>query len=388
MVENQARWAVGEARRVSGGNARGNGRAPEQDDLSFAELATMLLRERRLLVALPLAAAFLVAVITVITPRTYTSTGSFVPYAGESAASRAMGLAAQLGFILPTAGNAYSPDFYVELLRSREILGRVVDSEFEVTIPGLFPGREAVRRGNLVEVLELESGSPGRDREKAMEALAEMTSLSTGRLSGTVTLSVSTRWPELSQQIAERMLTLVDEFNRVQRQSQAAAERLFIEERLATVRQELSDAEAELQTFLQRNRAFESSPELRFEHDRLQREVVMRQQLYSSLAQGYEQARIDEVRNTPVITVVQAPETPVLPDRRGLVLKVASALIAGGMLAIVLAVAKQLFWSHGQAERVRSDELARLTRETLHDLRRPWRLLRPPTVTARSGQSQ
>lgn len=356
------------------------------DDLSFADIATILLRERRLLVALPLAAALLVAAVTLVLPRTYTSTGSFIPFTGETAASRALGLAAQLGFVLPAGGSAYSPDFYVELLRSREILGRVADSEFEVEARGLLPWRSAVRRGTLAQVLDPDADPGPRSREEAIEALASMTSVSAGRLSGTVTVTVRTRWPELSRQIAERMLVLVDEFDRHQRQSQAAAERRFVEERLAAARDELAEAESALERFLQRNRAFESSPELRFEHDRLQRDVALRQQLYTSLVQSYEQARIDEVRNTPVITVVQTPETPVLPDRRGLVLKAASAFLAGAILAVLLAFTKELRRAPGSGGRGGPEELARLVRETFDDLRRPWRLFTPVTFIARHGR--
>jgi len=92
------------------------------------------------------------------------------------------------------------------------------------------------------------------------------------------------------------------------RQSQAAAERGFTEERMAEAQEELRAAENELQRFLQNNRQFQNSPELVFQHDRLQRRVAMRQQVYTSLVQSYEQARIDEVPNTPVITVVEYAE--------------------------------------------------------------------------------
>ncbi len=46
-----------------------------------------------------------------------------------------------------------------------------------------------------------------------------------------------------------------------------------------------------------------------FEHDRLERPVSMRQELVTAMAQAYEQARVDEVRNTPVITVIDQPES-------------------------------------------------------------------------------
>jgi hypothetical protein len=63
----------------------------------------------------------------------------------------------------------------------------------------------------------------------------------------------------------------------------------------------------------------------------------MRQQLYTSLTEAYEQARISEVRTTPVITILQEPYVPPLPERRGLILKLVLGLLLGGTVGFVYA---------------------------------------------------
>ena len=103
------------------------------------------------------------------------------------------------------------------------------------------------------------------------------------------------------------ILDLVHTFDLTTRQTQAGAERRFSGERLAELTGELRDAEDTLKSFLIENRVFSNSPALQFEHDRLQRAVTMRQELVTSLAQAYERARIEEVRNTPVITLIDPP---------------------------------------------------------------------------------
>src|SRR3712207_7894583 len=50
----------------------------------------------------------------------------------------------------------------------------------------------------------------------------------------------------------------------------------------------------------QRNRDYRNSPELTFQQERLSREVSRVQQLYGRLSEAYEQAKIEEVRDTPV----------------------------------------------------------------------------------------
>ena len=122
------------------------------------------------------------------------------------------------------------------------------------------------------------------------------------------------------------------------RQSQAAAERAFIETRLAEVQDSLRAAEDRLERFLESNRQWAGSAELTFQRDRIQRQVVMQQQVFTSLAEAHEQARIGEVRNTPVITVV---ERPVRPNPRWRVLKVALGMVLGGMLGVMLAFGRE-----------------------------------------------
>ncbi|MGH7701841.1 MAG: GNVR domain-containing protein, partial [Gemmatimonadales bacterium] len=134
------------------------------------------------------------------------------------------------------------------------------------------------------------------------------------------------------------------------------------------VRADLREAEDRLQEFLQRNREFRNSPQLAFEYDRLQREVTMRQQVYTTLAQGYEQARIDEVRNTPLISIVEQPDLPVKPKSRRLILKTLLGLTLGGLLGLFLALWLDLV----ARDRVRSpeqfDRFSALRAETGRDL--------------------
>jgi uncharacterized protein involved in exopolysaccharide biosynthesis len=70
------------------------------------------------------------------------------------------------------------------------------------------------------------------------------------------------------------------------------------------------------------------------EEQRLQRQVTLRQTLYLSLAQNYESAKIEEVRNTPVITLVERPEGFVEPRPRRTVVKALAALLLAGFAGV------------------------------------------------------
>jgi hypothetical protein len=87
------------------------------------------------------------------------------------------------------------------------------------------------------------------------------------------------------------------------------------------------------------------------------------------------------VRDTPIITVIDAPRTPVLPDRRYLALKGLVGLVGGLVLGIALALLRHVF---AATQRSRADEYAEfeaLRRDALADLRRPWR----PLTRRRAG---
>ena len=154
----------------------------------------------------------------------------------------------------------------------------------------------------------------------------------------------------MSAAIGGRLLDLISAFDSETRQSQATAERKFAEERLGELRREITVAEDSLKGFLVENRQFSNSPQLTFEHDRLQRQVGMRQELVTAMAQAHEQARIDEVRNTSVITVIDQPEPPALPDSRGTLVKLLLGLILGLMAGLGLAFIREF------GERAKNEE--------------------------------
>ena len=90
-----------------------------------------------------------------------------------------------------------------------------------------------------------------------------------------------------------------------------------------------------------------------------------------------ETARIEEVRNTPVIMVVQHTRTPVLPDRRRLLLRVLLAFLVTAVLTALLALTRDYFWGEGGAsEPPAVEEFKAVVRETVDDVKHPLRAIR------------
>ena len=308
------------------------GGAPRpNDEISLWEVLAVLLRRRGTIVLTTILTAAAAVAFTLLRANSFTTEASFRPQGSDASLSQLMSLASQFGVRMPGGmrDEELTPAFYAELLGSRQILHRVASRDFDV---------DGVGRASLADLFEIEEPTEELRVEEAIEALQnDVLTISTGRETGIVTVEVRTKWPDLSQEIAERLLDEIARFNLHTRQSQAAAERVFIEERVDSARSALLTAESAMQAFLQANRQWENSPDLIFQHDRLERDISLRQQVYTTLVQSFEQARISEVRDTPVITVLQAPFFPPGPDRRRLLLVIALGLVLGGMAGVVLA---------------------------------------------------
>jgi uncharacterized protein involved in exopolysaccharide biosynthesis len=300
----------------------------------FALLASLIVHRRLVVIALAIGTLGGGA-LGLLRFGTYTSAGTFLPSSPRSASGGLSGLAAQFGVALP-AGDAPSipTQVYADLLKSRDLLGHLLETRFSD------PDSPEVKR-SLVDLLEVKGGTPERRRDQGIRLLQRRVAASNNARTGVVSFSVTVRNPKLAHAIASRLLELVSTFNLEKRQSRASAERRFTAQRLADVQRDLRKTEEDLQGFLRRNRGGSTSPDLAFERGRLERAVTLQQQVYTSLAQSLEQAKIEEVRDTPVITLIEAPEVPVRRDPSGITLLSAVGAAVGLVTGILLVLAAE-----------------------------------------------
>jgi uncharacterized protein involved in exopolysaccharide biosynthesis len=301
----------------------------EGEGLSLWSSASVVLRHWRVVVVAPAVVAFIVAVGSLFSPRRYVARAAFVPQEPPTAQSGLGELARQFGLAAPRA-NASSPQFYADLLVSREVLRDVV-----LTSYALGSGRDSA--SNLVRYFGIGTSDTDAAVMLAIGRVRRLLDIRTDRNTGVVTFEVRTELPALSARIVSRLLELVNNFDLQRRHTQARAEREFVDQRLALADSALTRAEESLSEFYRRNRRFSDSPELQAEDARLKRQVDLRQQLYVTLSQNREAAKIEELRSTPVITVLERPEAFVEPVARGTITKTIVAFVAAAFLALGLA---------------------------------------------------
>ena len=176
------------------------------------------------------------AVLAVIfIPPVYRSRASFV--ANSSSSSKLAGglagggggtlggLAAQLG-MGSTLDPSESPNFYIQLMQSRELPTQVTLSRSPIHAAS--PGG----RRRLLDLLRLKEKDPQRKLELGIKQLSKDINGGFDSKTNLVWIDVDAEWPQLSAAIANRTIELVTAFNKEQRTSRARTKRLFLEGRV------------------------------------------------------------------------------------------------------------------------------------------------------------
>lgn len=288
-------------------------------------------------VVLGLAAAFVV-------PPVYRAHASFVANSssgsklqGMSGASGAVGgLISQLGGSMG-GDPSESPNFYIQLFQSRELLTRLLQSRFPD--PRTDTPRDSA---TLLDIMRIKKNDPAARLELAIKRLTKAVDAGFDIKTNLVAITVDMQWPELSAQVANRLVEMVNKFNLETRVSRAKSKRMFLEARNDSAQIQLRSVEERQRFFFEQNRGTITSPSLRAEEGRIRREVDLASSLYLGLQQQLEVARLDEINDAALITVIDTaiPPRKAQWPRYGALLFTATALglMTGFLVAGSIAV--------------------------------------------------
>ncbi len=367
---------------------------PREDEVSLLDILLVLARHKTLIVRTVLIFAVLGTTYAVFAPEQYTSTTKVVRE-GKSKGGGSLpgGLPSLrgLGINLGGATSGITPAAYPEILTSRAVqlavardtfffpgvdrqmtfvqyvnrppslLDRVLAYTLKLpwTLKGMFG--KAISGSSRRSVGEKNNGGtpvyPTENEERAMDKVSDMVSPSTDPETGIMSISVTAGSPALAASVAQRFRHHMTERVRTLRTERTRRNLRFIEERFGEAEQELEQAEDRLAKFLERNQQVNSAT-LRFQRDRIQRQVQFKEELYSELQSQRTQARINLKKRQPVVTVVEEAVPPMSRSAPRRTLLVLLSALLGGILGVASAFGKSYLEStEGKDEGKKIEEI-------------------------------
>ena len=310
-----------------------------------------------------LAIGGIAAVVSLFLPHWFMASGSYLPAVEERSTFSITALLREAA--IPGAGlsdQVQAGDLSVALLKSRR-LRQVMIQEF-----------------GLVERYKV------KNAEDALATLDVHSSYFVGQ-EGLVTVSIEDKDPAIAARMVNRSIDLLDEFNAEQRMTKGQRTRLFVERELTLAEGALRTAEDDLERYQAKTKlvplsseiesAVSSSsmllarkmeieiqlgmkasilqegneelkllrlelaeidrklgqlPAIGVEYARLVRDLKVRETVYGFLRTELEQAKIQEARDTPSLTIVDRADPPL---RRNRPRRAAIALTAAGVTVVV-----------------------------------------------------
>lgn len=274
-----------------------------------------------------LAAGVLTAAVSLFLPNHYRSEARLLPVEAKGLGGSLGGLAtAAAAFGVSVPGGEGSDASFVDVLNSRWVREQLLKTEFEYPIRSWRFGSERMEKGTLYAYLE------PRNLDRAVTELGEILSVSKDLKSKLITFSAETKSPELSRQVVQRALRLLEAFLHEQGRTRGGAKAAFAEARLADARKDMARAEDDLRRFIEGNRNYLSSsePAVRLKGASLEAELRLRQQLVTTLALSREQALMEEKDDVPILNVLDPGNLPIDKSRPSRSILVLFAMVAVG----------------------------------------------------------
>jgi capsule polysaccharide export protein KpsE/RkpR len=263
--------------------------------------------KRSVLYRVALRALVISTLIAFLIPKRFESTVSLMPPKDSMSDSSLMlaavagkaapGLGAMAGSVL---GAKSTGALFVELMRSRTVLDQIVDK------------------------LNLQKVYRTRYKQDARKQLNARTDVSEDRKSGVISLVVTDGDPQRAHDIAQSYVEALDRLVSQVSTSSARRERMFIEQRLISVKTDLEDSEKQFSVFASQNTALDIKEQTRAMVESaavLQGEVMAAQSELQSLEQIYTpnnvrvralRARTDELKRQ--LVQLGGSDSSLVPD--------------------------------------------------------------------------
>ena len=237
-----------------------------------------------------------------------------------------------------------------EILRSRTFTNRILEKKFYT--------EKYKKELTLISILT-HGDKPtdvGRDTliRQAGDVFQGMLSFETmGSIS---TLTVKSSEPVFSKKLNEQILVELDDLYKFYRSKENTEKINFINQRILFVESDLQLSELKLKNFREKNRQI-LSPSLRLEEERLKRNVNIQSDVYLTLKQQSELAKIEEIQKTTLLSILDMPQVSFYAYNINRKFALIVGTIMGLGLGIILALIRSFFQNMSIEERKNSRQI-------------------------------
>ena len=307
----------------------------EDNTISVSDIILIIARNLKIILIIPSILCLTTIIYSIfIAKPVFTSTSKIMSSSGGGA-SQAANLAAQFGINIPT-GQSEPKWVYPEIIKSRTLARAVLKQKFDTYKFG--PDK------SLLQILTFGNrkpkSSPSILEINGVNSLLGMIRVSEDVKTGILTLQIDASEPVLASEINRVIIEELDIHQQMYNKNKTSETKQFIEERIVDVETELMASEEDLKVFMDRNRRIENSPALQLERQRLGREVTVLTGVFTTLKQQLETTKIEEVKESNYVIVIDPPEVPLHRSKPKRKIMVVFAGFLGLGLGILLAFIK------------------------------------------------
>ena len=228
---------------------------------------------------------------------------------------------------------------YPEIIKSRTIAKKMLQQKFDT--------KEFGPQKSLSYILSSGANLDGIDQNtfesNLLTKINSMISVSENIKTSILTVSVISKEARFSAQLNKILLDQLDLHQKQYNKSKTLKTKKFIQDRIIDIEKELNIAEEELRDFITSNRRIDNSALLLLEQQRLTREVSVLIGVFTTLKQQLETTKIEEVKESNYVAILDYPDIPIYPINVGKKLSVLITGFFGLGLGIIIGLLREYF---------------------------------------------
>jgi uncharacterized protein involved in exopolysaccharide biosynthesis len=218
-----------------------------EDEIDIAALLRFVWGYRKLITTIVISLVFLIIAHSLIKQRTYTATTSIINMADNSRVIKSV----QQGYDFDTVVQSPRNNILLAILESETLAERVIKKAN--LLPYLFPKRWDSEKKEWKTKFDEKVPT----EKMGLAVLKRMIKIKSTENDPTITISVTTRYPELSPMIANTYTKELEEYLKLNSFSTVQKSRIFLEGKLNNAKENLEKLKKKLDDFQQENGVFD-----------------------------------------------------------------------------------------------------------------------------------